>query len=97
MMHVFPVFPAMLLGADDVLAFGGLRGSHAAEALRRRPRPRPDRGLAVLLAVQLVFGFFAIAGLSWADWGAAVRDEKDVRVGGWVGVACAPWWWRPWR
>ena len=39
----------------------------------------------------MVFGFFATSGLSSADWGAAARDAKDVKAGGWVGVAMASW------
>ncbi len=43
------------------------------------------------ITVQMIFGFFATAGLSCADWGRVARDGKDVRAGGWVGVFMAPW------
>ena len=44
---------------------------------------------AFLTMVQMVFGFFASHGVMSADWGAASRDETDVRVGGFVGVTVA--------
>jgi cytosine permease len=40
--------------------------------------------------VQMIFGFFAMAGASGADWGAATTNDRDVRVGGWVAVGFAP-------
>src|SRR5262249_14166113 len=43
------------------------------------------------VAVQMVFGFFSAAALVCADWGVVARDERDVRLGGWVGVALASW------
>ena len=41
--------------------------------------------------IQLIFGFFATAGLAAADWGAVSRDASDIRLGGWVGVAFGSW------
>ncbi len=38
---------------------------------------------------QLVFGYFAFAGLMGVEWGAAVRDRRDVRIGGWLGILAA--------
>lgn len=38
---------------------------------------------------QLVFGYFAFAGLMGVEWGTAVKSRKDVRLGGWLGVLAA--------
>ncbi|MDR3618116.1 MAG: hypothetical protein P4L85_02110 [Paludisphaera borealis] len=38
---------------------------------------------------QLVFGYFAFAGLMGVEWGAAVRERRDVRIGGWLGILAA--------
>src|SRR5262249_51847984 len=46
---------------------------------------------AMLMMIELVFGFFATAGAMGADWGAVSRTERDVRLGGWVSVAMASW------
>ncbi|WP_197490856.1 hypothetical protein [Planctomyces sp. SH-PL62] len=35
---------------------------------------------------QFVFGAFAFAGLMAVEWGGAVRDRRDVRLGGWIGI-----------
>src|SRR5262249_54776572 len=43
------------------------------------------------MMVQLVFGFFAMAGLSAADWGAVTKSARDVRIGGWVSVGLGSW------
>jgi purine-cytosine permease-like protein len=43
------------------------------------------------MMIELVFGFFATAGALSADWGAVSRTERDVRLGGWVGVTFAAW------
>lgn len=45
--------------------------------------------LAFTLLIQMVIGFFATAGAAGADFGMNSRHEKDVRMGGFVGVAVA--------
>ena len=42
-------------------------------------------------AVELIIGFFAMAALSGADWGAVARERRDVVLGGLTGVALAAW------
>lgn len=49
----------------------------------------PDPFLAFTLLLQLVIGFFATAGAAGADFGMNNRSEKDVRMGGLVGIALA--------
>jgi cytosine permease len=44
---------------------------------------------AFALLVQAVIGFFATAGAAGADFGMNSRDEKDVRMGGLVGITLA--------
>jgi hypothetical protein len=44
----------------------------------------------MMLVVQLILGFFAMAGVMGADWGAATTSASDVKVGGWVSVGFAP-------
>ncbi len=49
--------------------------------------PSGDSLGASLTIVQLVIGFFATAGAAGADFGMGMRDQRDVRLGGLVGVA----------
>jgi len=44
---------------------------------------------AFLLLIQIVTGFFATAGAAGADFGMENRHEKDVRLGGVVGIVLA--------
>jgi hypothetical protein len=46
--------------------------------------------LAIVRMIELIFGFFAMAGVMSADWGKGSFTTKDVKVGGWIGVAAAP-------
>ena len=50
---------------------------------------RADGFSAFTLLVQAVIGFFATAGAAGADFGMNNRNEKDVRMGGLVGIALA--------
>lgn len=49
------------------------------------PAPNAFVGFTTLIAV--VIGFFATAGAAGADFGMNARDERDVRLGGLVGIA----------
>lgn len=92
LMNVFPILPALLMGVSTLLALNALRVPDPAAGFRSNPAAGMNAGpTAALVVVHMVFGFFATSGLSAADWGAAVRGEKDVRIGGWVGVALASW------
>jgi cytosine permease len=51
--------------------------------------PSSDSWGASLTIIQLVIGFFATAGAAGADFGMGMRDERDVRLGGLVGVTAA--------
>jgi len=49
----------------------------------------PDPWAAFTLLIQLVIGFFATAGAAGADFGMNNRNERDIRWGGFVGIAVA--------
>ena len=56
---------------------------------QHRPTTTPDPTAAFTLLVQAVIGFFATAGAAGADFGMNSRNEGDVRMGGFVGIALA--------
>src|SRR6185437_2597586 len=86
LMLVYPVVEALLLAATALFAFPGLP-SYRAEALG----PLVPPAVPVRIMIQMIFGFFATAGLTSADWGRTLESEKDVRTGGLVAVAFASW------
>lgn len=49
----------------------------------------PNAFVAFTLLIQIVIGFFATAGAAGADFGMNNRNERDVRMGGLVGIALA--------
>lgn len=51
--------------------------------------PEPQTWAGVTLVIQLVIGFFATAGAAGADFGMNNRNLRDVRLGGFVGIALA--------
>jgi cytosine permease len=51
------------------------------------PNPAPYIGFMAI--IQIVVGFFATAGAAGVDFGLNSRDERDVRLGGWVGIVLA--------
>ena len=46
--------------------------------------------LAFQLTLQWVFAYAALGSVVGVDWGAGSISEKDVRIGGWLGVGLAP-------
>jgi len=46
----------------------------------------PEPGLIAPRVFQVVFGYFAFAGLMGVEWGAAVRERRDLRFGGLLGI-----------
>jgi cytosine permease len=51
--------------------------------------PKNEPWAAASLLIAAVIGFFATAGAAGADFGMNSRNEKDVSLGGWVGIALA--------
>ncbi len=91
-MYVFPVFPAVLLGGTMFAMLGGLR-TFAPTGIDPMGLNIPEARAGVwsmMLVVQLILGFTAMAAVMGADWGAATTSARDVRVGGWVAVGFAP-------
>jgi hypothetical protein len=80
-MSVYVALPAVVFGITMIWALGGLSAAP--------PTGSGQLYLGGAMAVQLLFGFFAPAGAQGADWGAASREVRDVRLGGYVGVAMA--------
>ena len=68
-----------------VVFLGTMRGlgAHIVEPSKAAPFA------AFALLVQAVIGFFATAGAAGADFGMNARNSKDVRMGGFVGIALA--------
>lgn len=65
-----------------VKTIGGL-SAHTVDPVKAAPM------VAFTLLIQAVIGFFATAGAAGADFGMNARNEKDVRMGGLVGIALA--------
>jgi hypothetical protein len=82
---LYPIFSigamvaALAWLSGDLGAFDG-PASGAAEGF----------GRALGQGARHVIGFAAVAGLAAADWGAASRSERDVTIGGRVGVLITP-------
>ena len=51
--------------------------------------PTPNLFVGFTLMLQIILGFFATAGAAGADFGMNSRDQRDVKLGGLVGVTVA--------
>jgi cytosine permease len=92
LMNVYPVFMAAVLAVAVLSTIKNVPQFRPLEIdpVTVRPLPIGAGGLrAFLMMIELVFGFFAPAGLLAADWGAVSQTERDVRNGGLVGVVLA--------
>lgn len=90
LMSVYPILPALMLGVTAAVAMRGLpeyRGRMVG--VGDGPGGTAANVLVALVAVQMVFGFFSAAALAFADHGRTALAARDVRLGGWVGVALA--------
>jgi cytosine permease len=89
--NIYPIFPAAALAAGLLLTVRGLSafsptGIDPVSGVAAR---LPE--LSTLLhAAGLVFAFASLPGLIGGDWGAGSLGEKDVTLGGWVGLVLAP-------
>jgi cytosine permease len=92
LMMVYPVFPALMLGIAAALTMKDAAGFQPLAIDPATSQPIINGGpRAFLMMIQLIFGFFAAAGVMAADSGAVTRSPADVRIGGFVGVAFASW------
>jgi cytosine permease len=92
-MYVYPIFPAMVFGGAMLAMMGGIRyfAPTGIDPLGLIAIPESRAGIwSMMLVIQMIFSFFAMAGATGADWGAATSTERDVRVGGWIAVGLAP-------
>jgi cytosine permease len=63
--------------------------SKTAAGISKYVVPSTDHFLAFTTIVQAILGFFATAGAAGSDFGMNSRDARDVRLGGFVGIAVA--------
>lgn len=69
-----------------LLVFAQVRGGISAYA----PDPAVyNPFIAFTMMIQVIIGFFATAGAAGTDFGMNARNERDVRLGGIVGIAIA--------
>ncbi|WP_435005763.1 purine-cytosine permease-like transporter [Tundrisphaera lichenicola] len=93
LMQFFPIFPGVLLGASMLAMLGGLRyfiPSGVDPVTSQVVTPEVGSPMAFLLTFQWVFAYGALAGLMGADWGAGSLTDRDVKIGGWLGMGLAP-------
>jgi cytosine permease len=87
LMQYFPIFPAVMLGGAMLWTLSGLKTFNPITPLA------PDSAsirLAFLISLQWVFAFSSMAGVMGADWGLGSLTARDIRLGGWIGMAFAP-------
>lgn len=60
-----------------------------SDGVARHTVTNPDPFVAFTMLIQIVIGFFATAGAAGADFGINSRNERDVKLGGLVGIALA--------
>ncbi len=80
---VLPLIAIIIAGFNNMSGVGKFTGTIEA------PENIPVFGLAVFAALQAAAGFFATAGAAGADFAMNSRNEKDVVMGGFVGVTLA--------
>ncbi len=91
-----PLIPLIILLLLLAKTLGGLGSFDAAKlvaAAGAAPAAGGAAGLSVFgviaLSISFVVGFFATAGAAGVDFGMSNRDEKDVLMGGLVGITLA--------
>jgi cytosine permease len=89
-----PLIPLAILLILLVKTLGGLGSFDAQKLVAASAAPGAQAtGLGFLgvmaLSMSFVIGFFATAGAAGVDFGTNSRDEKDVRMGGLMGIALA--------
>ncbi|MGE5611229.1 MAG: cytosine permease [Bacillota bacterium] len=76
------------LGSFDAAKFVEFHKTMLGAAADKAPAAFTGFGLIVFL-ITYVVGFFATAGAAGVDFGTGARDERDVHMGGVVGIAAA--------
>jgi cytosine permease len=87
LMSVYSYVLVLTLIAAAALLLPGVAGFRPSGIDPRTAERVANGGFrATVTMIQLVFGFFATAGVSATDWGSACRDARDVGRGGWFCV-----------
>ena len=91
LMQVYTPVALLLLGATALLASAGLPTFAAAKESLTQLDPvlRSQVEPCQAHLFQLMFGGFALSGLMGVEWGMAVSNRRDVRIGGWIGIILA--------
>ncbi len=86
----FPIVPLVMLLYAAFSASGGLSEFDVSKFdAAKMGIEHPTFMFGMLMAIQIIIGFFATAGAAGADFGMNNRDKNDVLMGGLVGVAVA--------
>lgn len=78
--------PILPLAAIVIAGVANMSGVGKFSGTLTMPASVPVFGLAIFAALQAAAGFFATAGAAGADFGMNSRNEKDVVMGGLIGV-----------
>jgi len=91
LMQVYAPVALLLLGVTAWLESAGLPTFAAAKASLAHldPALRSQVEPCSAHVFQLIFGGFALSGLMGVEWGMAVRERRDVRIGGWIAIILA--------
>ena len=87
-----PLIPVVILLIMLVKTIGSIGEFDAAALIEKAPKDAgPSLGFMGVLAlcISYVVGFYATAGAAGVDFGSNSKDEKDVQMGGLMGVALA--------
>ncbi len=85
-----PIFPLIMIVIAAFANAGGLASFKGSVALSGEGAGMiPLLGLGAFAALQTTAGFFATAGAAGADFAMNSRNEKDVVLGGFVGITLA--------
>jgi cytosine permease len=83
-----PVIPLVVL-LIGLFLFGGSALNYTTTAASEQAAGRLASFQGILMMVGAIVGFFATAGAAGVDFGMNSRDEKDVEMGGMVGIVAA--------
>jgi hypothetical protein len=89
LMQVYTPVAFLLLGATAGLTSAGLAGFEAARLGLHVPAAHLDAGASAARLFQVIFGAFALSGMMAVEWGMAVRNRRDIRIGGWLAIVLA--------
>jgi cytosine permease len=94
LMQVYTPVAILLLGVTAMLTSPGLSSFPAVRSFLSSLDARAPSSVATggPHLFELIFGYFAVSGLMAIEWGQAVRDRRDIRIGGWLAVILAGSW-----